>query len=273
MLGIIIQARTGSTRLPKKMLKKLGGKYVVEHVIERAKKIHPVKSAEGGALPKAKQFNRVNDKPKVVLATTNKKEDDILEKIGKKNKCLTHRGRKGELLEQYYFAAKQFGLDVIVRITADCPVLDVKVAEQVINFYIKNQKKFDYISNVRPPTFPDGLDVEVFSFKTLEKTFQEAKLKSEREHVTPFIANHPEIFKIGNIKRKGKDLSALRLTLDEEKDLILLRKIYNNLYRKKKFFGLDDILKLFNQKPELLKINQGIQRNEGLLKSIQEDGK
>ncbi|MCL5011095.1 MAG: glycosyltransferase family protein [Patescibacteria group bacterium] len=252
MLGIIVQARTGSTRLPKKMLKKIQGKYVIEHVLERVKKIH--------YSPK-----------KIVLATTDKEEDGILEKIGKKHKCLVHRGRTGELLKQYYDAAKQFGLDPIVRITADCPLLDRVVVEQVIEFYLRNKKKFDYVSNVRPPTFPDGLDVEVFSFKTLGKCRENAKLKSEREHVTPYIAKHPEIFRLGNVKRKGRDLSALRLTLDEPKDLILIRKIYGYLYPIKKFFGLDDMLKLFGQKPELLKINQGIGRNEGLLKSIKED--
>lgn len=251
MLGIIIQARMGSTRLPGKMAKKINGKTVLQWVILRVQKIK---------IPK-----------KVVLATTLEKADDILEKIARQNKILVFRGSTNNVLDRCFQAAKRFKLDPIVRITADCPVLDIKITEQVIDFYLKNQKKFDYVSNVHPPTFPDGLDIEVFSFKALEKCWKNAKLKSEREHVTPYIANHREIFRIGNVKRKGKDLSALRLTLDEPKDLILLRKIYSYLYPIKKFFTLKDILKLFSQKPELLKINQNIKRNEGLLKSIKND--
>lgn len=285
MLGIIIQARMNSTRLPGKMAKKIQGKTVLEHVILRLKKIHPIKSAKGGALEAqfnrvnpiksaeggAKQFNRVKTPAKIILATTTKKADNILERIARKNKISVFRGSEDDVLDRFYQSAKKFKIDPIVRITADCPVLDGEVAEEAINFYLKNKNKFDYISNVRPPTYPDGLDVEVFSFASLEKSWQEAKLKSEREHVTPYITKHPETFKIGNITRKGKDLSALRLTLDEAADLILIRKVYNYLYPIKKFFTLSDILKLFSQKPELLKINQGIQRNEGFLKSLKND--
>lgn len=251
MLGIIIQARMSSTRLPGKMAKKIQGKTVLEHVILRLKKI--------------------KTPAKIILATTTKKADDILEKIAKQNKIKVFRGQEDDVLDRYYQAAKQFGIDPIVRITADCPVLDAEVAEEAINFYLKNKNKFDYVSNVRPPSYPDGLDVEVFSFASLEKSWQEAKLKSEREHVVPYIISHPGIFRIGNLKRKGENLSALRLTLDEAADLILIRKVYNYLYPVKKFFTLSDILKLFSKKPELLKINQGIQRNEGFLKSIKED--
>ncbi|MDD5433505.1 MAG: glycosyltransferase family protein [Candidatus Pacebacteria bacterium] len=249
MTGIIIQARMGSTRLPGKMAKKILGKTILEHVIFRLQKI--------------------KNPAKIILATTISKKDNILESIAKKNKIKVFRGSEEDVLDRYYQAAKQFDIDPIVRITADCPVLDWQVCDEVINFYLENQ--FDYVSNVRPPTFPDGLDVEVFSFAALEKSWQAAKLKSEREHVVPYIVNHPEIFKIGNLVRNGNDLSDLRLTLDEKDDLILLKKIYSALYKKNNYFTLNDILKLFQKNPELLKINQKIKRNEGFLKSLRED--
>lgn len=249
MIGIIIQARVGSTRLPKKVLKPILGKPAIEREIERVKKI---KLAQ-----------------KIILAIPKGKNDNVLEKIGKKSKVLVFRGSLDDVLDRYYQAAKVFELNTIVRLTGDCPLIDWQIADEVISFYLQN--KFDYVSNVRPPTFPDGMDVEVFSFKALEKSWQLAQLKSEREHITSFIANHPKMFKIGNLVRNGNDLSFLRLTLDEPKDLILIRKVYIALYKKKKDFGLEDILKVFMENPNFVKINQAIKRNEGFLKSLRED--
>lgn len=249
MIGVILQARVGSTRLPKKVLKPILGKTAIEREIERIKKIKLCQ--------------------KVILAIPDGKKDDPLEKIGKKIKVLVYRGSENNVLDRYYQAAKKFNLTDIVRLTGDCPLIDWQVCDEVISFYLQN--KYDYVSNVWPPTFPDGLDIEVFSFQVLEKAWENAKLKSEMEHVTPYITNHPEIFKAGNLIRNGNDLSDLRLTLDEPKDLILIRKVYEALYKKKKYFVLSDILKLFKEKPELLKINQNIKRNEGFLKSLKQD--
>lgn len=250
MIGAIIQARTNSTRLPKKVIKIIEGKPVLWHVIERVKRVRNIN--------------------KVILATTDKKEDDILEKIAKKLNIPVFRGSENDVLDRYYQTAKVFRIDPIVRITADCPLLDPKVVEKVVDFYLKGN--YDYVSNVHPPTFPDGLDVEVFSFKTLKKIWEKAKLSSEREHVTSYISNHPWMFKTGNV-RSPKDLNYLRLVLDEKEDLILIRKIYKELYNKNPFFGLEEILELFRRKPELIKINQDIKRNEGYLESLKEDKK
>lgn len=249
MIGIIIQARVGSTRLSKKVLKPILGKTAIEREIERVKKSTLCQ--------------------KIILAIPDGKKDDVLEMIGKQARILVYRGSEDDVLDRFYKASKKFNLTDIVRLTGDCPLFDWQICDEVIDFYLQN--KYDFVSNVRPSTFPDGLDVEIFSFKTLERVWQNAKLKSEREHVTPYIANHQEIFKIGNLIRNGNDLSGIRLTLDEPKDLILIRKVYGFLYKKKKNFVLDDILKLFQQKPELLRMNQNIQRNEGLLKSLKQD--
>ena len=192
MIGVIIQARVGSSRLPKKVLRPILGKTALEREIERVKKSTLCQ--------------------KIILAIPEDKSDDILEKVAKKAGVLVFRGSQDDVLDRFYQAAKVFNLKDIVRLTGDCPLFDWEICDEVISFYLKN--KFDYVSNVRPPTFPDGLDIEVFSFKALEKMWQNAKLKSEREHVTPYIASHPEIFKIGNLVRNGNDLSGLRLTLD-----------------------------------------------------------
>lgn len=248
MTGAIIQARMGSTRLPQKVIKKIEGKTMLEQVIERVKRIKNV--------------------DKVILATTSKKEDDVLEKISKNLNISVFRGSEYDVLDRFYQAAKLFKVDLIVRITADCPLLDPKVCEKVIDYYLKGD--YDYVSNASPSTFPDGLDTEVFSFQVLEKSWKEVKLLSEREHVTPYIYRNPQIFKLGNVSSE-RDFSHLRLTVDEKPDLILIREIYKELYRQNPLFGLKEIIKLFERKPELPKINQKIGRNEGYLKSLKKD--
>jgi len=233
MIGIIIQARTGSKRLPKKVIKKIEKRTVLEHVIERVKKVENCSN--------------------IILATTDKKEDDILEKIGKKLGINVFRGSENDVLDRYYKAAKLFNIDPIVRITADCPLTDPKIIEKVIKFYV--QGDYDYVSNVRPVSYPDGYDVEVFSFKTLEKTWNEAKLDFDREHVVDYIWNNPQLFKMGNVSN-NKDISSIRLTLDKKEDMTLIIKIYKELYSKNHFFGLQETLQLLEKKPELIKINQ-----------------
>jgi len=251
MIGIIIQARTGSTRLPKKVIKKIVGKTVLEHVIGRTK--------------------RVKNIDKIVLATTRKKEDDILVEIAKKLNISVYRGSEDDVLDRYYQAAKLLKISEIIRITADCPLIDPKIVEQVADFYF--QGNCDFVSNTHPPTFPNGMDVEIFNFKSLKKSWQEAKLKSEREHVTPYIYKNLNLFKIDNVVYGNNNFSYLRITLDEKEDLLLIRKIYRELYNQNRFFGLEDVLKLFKEKPGLTKINQHIKRNEGYLRSLKEDEK
>ena len=248
MIGAIIQARTGSTRLPRKIFLEIQGKIILEHVVDRVK--------------------RIKNCRKIVLATTNKEQDNALEQVAEELNLSLFRGSEENVLDRFYQAAKKFEIDPIIRITADCPLLDPEVSSKVVSFYLEGD--YDYASNTRPPTFPDGLDTEIFSFDALEKSHEEAELLSEKEHVTAYIANHPEIFRMGNVIGE-QDMSDLRLTLDEKKDLILIEEIYNELYPKNPFFGLKEIIELFKRRPELLKINQQIIRNEGYLKSLQRD--
>jgi len=245
-VGIFIQARTSSKRFPKKVLAKIENKPMIFHVINRVKKIKNVE---------------------IFLLTTNNHEDDILEKIGEKNKISVFRGSKNDVLKRYYDCSLKNKIDIVIRITGDCPLIDPNIVLKMLNIF--NENKFDYITNRLPPTFPDGLDVEIFSFDVLKKIHKKSKMKSEREHVTPLIIKNPKLFKIFNFQN-SIDYSHLRWTVDDKKDLKLIRKIYKKLKHKKQF-NMADILKIIKINPELTKINEDIQRDEGYKKSLKND--
>ena len=238
----------GSTRLPGKVMKPLCGKPMLWHIITR--------------LGYAKQLD------KIIIATTDREEDKVIAKFAKETKTGFYCGSSGDVLDRYYQAAKIFNVAHIVRITADCPLIDPVVVDKIITYY--QTKKCDYASNTIKPTMPDGLDTEVFSFKSLERAWAEAKKPSEREHVTSYIYNHPELFKIHNYEN-DVDLSGMRWVVDEEADYKFIAAIYDGLYTDGGIFYMRDVLKLFSERPELSDINKGIIRNEGLAKSLKED--
>ena len=155
---------------------------------------------------------------------------------------------------------------MIVRITPDCPLIDPDVADDVVKCYVDGD--YDYVSNASPPTFPDGLDIEVFSFEALERAWREAKWRSEREHVTAYMRKHPELFRFGNITY-GEDLSSMRWTVDELQDLEFVRAVYDHL--KSMSSGMADVLDVLKRHPEVMEINAGIGRNEGYQESVRED--
>jgi len=243
----IIQARVGSTRLSGKVLKKIEGKTVLEHVINR------VKAAKN-----------IDD---IVVATTVKKEDLKIVKLCASLGISVFCGSEDDVLDRYYQAARLFKVDHVVRITSDCPLIDFKIIDDVTDLYFK--KKVDYVSNTIPETFPDGEDVEVFSFKALKIAWKNAKMSSEREHVTPYIKNNPNIFRIVNFKY-NINLVDKRWTIDEPEDFEFINIIYKNLYPKDPLFGMDKILHFLIKHPEVEKINKNIIRNEGYLKSLKE---
>ena len=237
----IIQARMGSTRLPGKVLKNIVGKPILAHIIERLKK------------------SRLIDE--IVVATTKKTNGPIL-KIAQECGVKSFTGSEEDVLDRYYQAAKEYKADVIVRITADCPLIDPRIIDKVIKYYLKNKDRFDYVSNVLERSFPQGLDTEVFPFNVLKKAWYEAKKTYEREHVTIYIYEHLEIFQLANVEN-SKDLSYMRWTVDEEKDLKFIREIYRRLYREDKIFCAKDVLNLLEKEPELLEINKDVgQKNE-----------
>ena len=244
----VIQARISSTRLPEKVLKKIEGKTVLEHVINR------VRAAKN-----------LDD---IIVATTVKKEDLEIVKLCANLGISVFCGSEDDVLDRYYQTARLFKADYIVRITADCPLIDPLVIDKVIELYF--QKKADYASNTMPESFPDGLDTEVFSFKTLRIAWKNATLFSEREHVTPYIRKNPNIFKLVNLKCNF-NLNNKRWTFDEPEDFEFIKIIYKNLYPKDSLFGMETILNYLRENPEIEKINKNIIRNEGYLKSLKED--
>jgi spore coat polysaccharide biosynthesis protein SpsF (cytidylyltransferase family) len=242
----IIQARMSSTRLPGKVLLPLSDKPVLEHVIQRVRNCKLV--------------------DKVVVATTVHDSDDIIEDWCKKNNFEYYRGSLEDVLDRFYEVAGQFKAENILRITADCPVIDSGIIDEVIEKYHEGNFDFYGLSG----EFPDGLDCTMFSFKALETAWKNSKLQSEREHVGPYMVNHPELFAIGGYE-KFKNLGHLRLTLDDPRDYQLLSTIFKKLYDIDNFFNHEMIINLLNESPELLKINSEIIRNEGYAKSILND--
>ena len=170
------------------------------------------------------------------------------------------RGDLQDVLSRYYHAARAYSADHIVRLTGDCPMADPVVIDRVIEFYLAGD--YDYVSNVIKPTFPDGLDVEVFRFRCLDEAFHEAKLPSQREHVTPFIHSQPDRYKLGNYQH-DVDLSQLRWTVDEVADFELVQRIYEALYEKNPAFTTRDVLEFLDAHPELKTHNLKHRRDEG----------
>lgn len=241
----IVQARVSSSRLPQKVLKKVLDKPLILHELER--------------LDRSEMINQV------VLATSSDMSDDALAVIVSPM-FYVYRGDLNDVLERYYKCAKKYNPKHIVRITGDCPVIDWRLTDEVIRLHLREKNDYTSLSD----WFPDGLDTEVFTFSALEKTYKEAKLPSEREHVTQYMRKNSEIFKIGRYK-SDVDLSSMRWTVDEPQDLEFISKVFDALYLKNSDFDMSDILKLLKEQPNLLNINAGIIRNEGLLKSLKED--
>ncbi|MFW9990413.1 MAG: cytidylyltransferase domain-containing protein, partial [Candidatus Odinarchaeota archaeon] len=164
--------------------------------------------------------------------------------------------------------ARKFNGDIIVRITSDCPLIDPDLIDRGLNIFLNGD--YDYVSNGFPPTYPDGFDTEVFSYETLETAWKEARLPSEREHVTPYIWKNKDKFNQINFEN-DTDLSNFRLTVDTKEDFILIAKIIENFHDKWNSFRLKDVINFLKENTELLKINAQYQRNEGYLKSLKKD--
>lgn len=252
MVVAIIQARMGSSRLPNKVMLEICEKPVLWHVVNRTS-----------------NSRRID---KIVVATSEAIGNDLIREYCAENGIECTSGSENDVLDRYYKALEHINIeddDLVVRITADCPLIDPVVIDKVIERHIDTNS--DYTSNCIEPTFPDGLDCEVFKASVLKKAWKEAKLKSEREHVTLYIRNHPEKFGIENYKG-DKDLSNFRWTLDEDEDFQLIKEIYEELYYENKIFSTKEILNLLEKKPGLININSKHIRNEGLIKSLYEDG-
>lgn len=243
----VVQARLGSTRLPGKTLMEIAGRPMLAHVVDRASAIPGV---EG-----------------VVLATSVSPVDDRLLEFARAAGVPTVRGSEQDVLDRFRLVLSEHPADVIVRVGADCPLLDPHVSGLVVSEYMRHQGQVDYVSNVHPPTYPDGLDTEVFSREALDAAWRGAHQPSEREHVTVYIWSDPERFRLANVTH-SEDLSALRWTVDTGADLEFVRAVYRHLSPfGKSRFGMTDVLELLRERPELGSLNAGQARNEGLERS------
>ena len=246
MIGCIIQARMGSSRLPGKVLMKSGnGMPLLYHVINQLRHCSKVKN--------------------LVIATTTNQEDDEIEKFADNNSVNVFRGSEKDVLDRYFQCAKKYSFSTIVRITSDCPLIDPQIVDKVIERFFSGN--YDYATNTLIRTFPIGTDAEVFSFSALETAWKNAQLPSEREHVTPYLRNKGN-FKTINVEN-DTNISNLRLTVDRIEDFELIKEILNNISINP--IHLEDILELFSRKPELIEINKHVNHNEGFNRSLKED--
>lgn len=246
---LITQARTGSSRLPGKVLKEIGGKSLLQIHLERLKKCTKV--------------------TEIIVATTNNVADNII--FGKAIEWgfSASRGSELDVLDRIYQAVKSKNADWIVRVTSDCPLIDPVLVDKVIDFVYVNDK--DYGSNALVENFPDGQDIEVFKFTALEQAWENAKLLSDREHVTPYIRNNSD-YKGGNLFtainfKCDHDFSKIRMTVDEIRDFELIEILIKKLGTDKTWLEYANYI----IEKDLIKVNDIIIRNEGLLKSLKKD--
>ncbi len=230
----IVQARMGSTRLPGKVLMDLRGETVLARVV--------------GRLRRAKRVDEI------VVATTNSVADDAIVRECSRLKVSSFRGSEDDVLDRYYQAARVCAAGAVVRITSDCPVIDPQLVDETIGLF--QRQHVDYASNSFPRTYPRGLDTEVFTIAALEQAWRDAHKPHEREHVTPYFYEHPELFRL--VSQCGRiDYSQYRWTLDTAEDLELLRTMYAR-FGNLDDFSWGDAIQLMEREPELAELNSRV---------------
>jgi spore coat polysaccharide biosynthesis protein SpsF len=237
-LAVVVQARTGSTRLPGKVLLPLAGEPLLLRMLER------VKAART-------PFT-------IVVATTTAPEDDAVRDLCAANGIRCYSGHPTDLLDRHYNAALSVGADAVAKVPSDCPLIDPAVIDTVLGYAAAHPADFDFVSNLHPPTYPDGNDVEIMPMKVLETAWKEARKDYEREHTTPFIWEQQERFRIGNVVwATGLDYSmSHRWTIDYAEDYTFLQRVYDRLWTPDRpVFSMQDILALLEREPEIALIN------------------
>ena len=242
----ILQGRIDSTRLPGKVFLPLVGKPVMQHVYERV--LH------------CRNIDRI------IVATTNEKKDDCIVELFNGLGAPVFRGSEADPLDRYYQSATHYGVQHVVRIMADCPLVDPEIVDGVIEMYFGGGYDFCCLGG----EFPTGLEVTVFSYSALERCWSEARRPSEREHVTPCMSNNPDLFNIG-ILEKFEGLFHHRWVMDQEADYKFIKEIYKELYEPGKVFVTNDVLSLLERSPQLFQINAGIPRDEGYRRAVERE--
>lgn len=239
----LVQARVGSTRLPGKILKEICGKTILHHEIDRLKKCKEI--------------------DEIVIATTDKEDDDKIVNEAKKLSVKYFRGSENDVLSRFYYSAKENNADIIVRVTSDCPCIDFEILDKML-IYFKDkykEKQVDYLSNTIKRTYPRGYDIEIFTFSALEKSYINAEKEYEREHVTPYIYDKTNNFLKLSFENK-EDYSEYRVTLDTIEDFIVIKNIFENLYYKNPYFKLNDVVQYLNNNLHIVDINKHIEQKK-----------
>ncbi len=231
----VIQVRTGSSRLPGKVLLDLVGQPLLLRMVER------VQAAQWAGT--------------IVVATTVEPADDPIEALCLQHGLRCYRGSVDDLLDRHYQAGRLWNADAVAKIPSDCPLIDPTVIDRVFEYFLQNN--FDYVSNLHPATYPDGNDVEIMTMSALETAWKEAQRPLEREHTTPYIWENPDRFSIGNVRwETGLDYSMThRWTIDYPEDYAFIRAVYEELYPKNPHFGLQDVLDLTTRRPDIFALN------------------
>jgi spore coat polysaccharide biosynthesis protein SpsF len=232
-----VQARMGSTRLPGKALLDIEGRSMLARVIERTRRARTI--------------------DRVIVATTTKAQDDPLAARARELAVEVYRGDEDDVLDRYYQAARHHALDVVVRITSDCPLLDPELVDRVVRPLLDPSSSVDYSANTLHRTYPRGLDIEAVPFATLERVWREARSTHERAHVFPYIYEHPDQFSMAGIA-DAVDRSQMRWTVDTEEDLIFVREVCRALGARD--FTWLDVLQVIEARPELLRINARVRQ-------------
>ncbi|MYL21514.1 NTP transferase domain-containing protein [Halobacillus litoralis] len=237
----VIQARMGSTRLPGKVLRKVGGKTLLEYQVERVQRASCI--------------------DQLVVSTTVKPGDDEIERLCSRIGTACFRGSEEDVLERFYMTASHYEADVVIRITGDCPLMDPAVIDDVTSFFLDHYPQYPYVSNTKIRTYPRGLDVEVFTFKALYHSHLIADDAYTREHVTAGMIRDTRLFKHNHLMYH-RDESGHRWTVDTEEDFQLVARIIEHLYPDTPHFCLEDCLTLLEAHPEWSRINRHIQQKK-----------
>lgn len=234
---IVVQARMSSSRLPGKVMLPILGHSLLYRMVER--------------------LRMIKHKAEIVIATSQESSDDIISQESERIGVACYRGSLDNLLDRHYQVGLQTGAAIVLKIPSDCPLIDPRIIDEVLDFYYADPFRYDYVSNLHPATFPDGNDVEIMTMECLERTWKEAEKQLELEHTTPYIWENQEKFRIGNVVlQSGEDYSiSHRFTIDYEADYQFIKRVFEELYPKKTDFSCDDILNLLEEKPEIYSIN------------------